>query len=198
LKRNEIGDCNETTSQPFVHNVHISIFLWPQWCKMADLYANIDEEALLKKAKSTLLRYGGDFLPMIITKAQGVFIYTANGQKLLDFTSGQMSCLIGHGNPEIVETIAAHAAQLDHLYSGMISPPVVELADKLTGLLPEGLDKAMFLNTGGESNEMAIKLAKMYSGKFEIVGLAASWHGMTGAAHAATYHAERKGYGPFV
>lgn len=165
---------------------------------MLNLYANIDEEALLRKAASSLLRYGGDFLPMMITKAQGVFIYTANGQKLLDFTSGQMSCLIGHGNPEIVETLAGHAAQLDHLYSGMISPPVVKLAERLTGLLPEGLDKAMFLNTGGESNEAGIKLAKMYTGKFEIVALAASWHGMTGAAHGATYHAERKGYGPFV
>ena len=165
---------------------------------MADLYDNIDEESLLRKAEWSLLRYGGDFLPLIIIKAQGVYLYTASGQKLLDFTSGQMSCLIGHGNPEVVEAITAHAAQIDHLFSGMISPPVVNLADKLIGLLPKGLDKAMFLNTGGESNEAAIKLAKMYTRNFEIVALAASWHGMTGAAHAVTYHAERKGYGPFV
>ena len=80
----------------------------------------------------------------------------------------------------------------------MISPPVVQLAEKLTGLLPNGLDKAMFLSTGAESNEAAIKMAKLYTGNYEIVGLAGSWHGMTSGATAATFHSGRKGYGPFV
>lgn len=107
-----------------------------------------------------------------------------------------MSCLIGHGNPEIVETIREHAANLDHLFSGMLSPPVVSLATRLTSLTPPGLDKAFFLSTGGESNEAAIRLAKFYTGKFEIVGLASSWHGMTGNAMGAQYYAGRAGYGP--
>ena len=109
---------------------------------------------------------------------------------------GQMSCLIGHGNLEIVETIRDYAANLDHLFSGMLSPPVVSLATRLTSLTPSGLDKAFFLSTGGESNEAAIRLAKFYTGKFEIVGLASSWHGMTGAAIGAQYHTGRAGYGP--
>lgn len=107
-----------------------------------------------------------------------------------------MSTLIGHGNPEIVETIHNHAKNLDHLFSGMLSPPVISLAKRLTGLTPPGLDKAFFLSTGGESNEAAIRLAKFYTGKFEIVGLAASWHGVTGTAIGAQYHAGRAGYGP--
>lgn len=78
----------------------------------------------------------------------------------------------------------------------MISPPVVSLAKRLTGVAPAGLDKAFFLSTGGESNEAAIRLAKFYTGKFEIVGLASSWHGMTGASLGAQYHAGRSGYGP--
>lgn len=90
------------------------------------------------------------------------------------------SCLIGHGHPEIVETITAHAANLDHLFSGMLSPPVIQLGKRLTSLTPPGLDKAFFLSTGGESNEAAIKLAKSYTENFEIVGLSASWHGVTG------------------
>ena len=104
-----------------------------------------------------------------------------------------MSCLIGHGNPEIVESIRAHAQNLDHLFSGMLSPPVVSLATRLTSVAPPGLDKAFFLSTGGESNEAAIRLAKFYTGKFEIVGLASSWHGMTGNAIGAQYHAGRAG-----
>ena len=162
------------------------------------LYTNIDNEAMMKTAASTLARYGGNFEPNLITRAKGVYIFTADGRRILDFTSGQMSCLIGHGHPEIVQTITQHAAQLDHLYSGMLSPPVVLLAEKLTNLLPNGLDKAMFLSTGAESNEAAIKMAKLYTGKFEIVALGNSWHGMTGAATASTYHSGRRGYGPFV
>ena len=107
-----------------------------------------------------------------------------------------MSTLIGHGHPEIVSVIHSHAAHLDHLFSGMLSPPVINLAKRLTSLTPPGLDKAMFLSTGGESNECAIRLAKFYTGKFEIVGLASSWHGVTSGAIAAQYHSGRSGYGP--
>ena len=65
-------------------------------------------------------------------------------------------------------------------------------------MLPSGLDKAVFLSTGGESNEAAIRLAKCVTGKWEVVGLSASWHGMVGAANGAQYHSGRGGYGPTV
>ncbi|PQE15277.1 22-dialkylglycine decarboxylase protein [Rutstroemia sp. NJR-2017a BVV2] len=170
----------------------------PQSSPTADLYGDIDGDALRKAADSSLIRYGGSFSPDMIVRAEGVYIYTASGRKIIDFTSGQMSCLVGHGHPEIVETITYHAAKLDHLFSGMLSPPVVQLAQKLTALTPPGLDRAMFLNTGAESNEAAIKMAKLYTGKYEIVGLVSSWHGMTGAATASSYYAGKSGYGPCI
>ncbi|KAK7540836.1 dialkylglycine decarboxylase [Phyllosticta citribraziliensis] len=163
-----------------------------------ELYANVDAEALKADAADCMLHFGTEFEKDIITRAKGTSIYTADGHAMLDWTSGQMSCLIGHGHPEIVETISAHAASLDHLFSGMLSPPAIALGKKLTGLLPDGLDKAFFLSTGGESNEAAIKLAKSYTGKFEIVGLSASWHGVTGVAAGAQYHAGRTGHGPMM
>ncbi|EIN03848.1 dialkylglycine decarboxylase [Punctularia strigosozonata HHB-11173 SS5] len=163
---------------------------------MSALYTDADTAALQAVASTKLLSYGAPFLPFVVTHAQGVFVYTAAGQRILDWTSGQMSCLLGHGHPEIVETIRAHAQNLDHLFSGMLSPPVVGLAERLTSVLPDGLDRAMFLSTGSESNEAAIKLAKVFTGKWEIVGLASSWHGMTGASLGAQYHSGRKGHGP--
>ncbi|KAF2477766.1 uncharacterized protein BDR25DRAFT_275140 [Lindgomyces ingoldianus] len=165
---------------------------------MADLYHSIDESQLRAEASSCLLTYGSKFHPNIISRAKGVYIYTASGHRILDWTSGQMSCLIGHGNPEIVEVITNHAANLDHLFSGMLSPPVISLAKRLIDLTPRGLDKTFFLSTGGESNEAAIRLAKFYTGKFEIVGLSSSWHGMVGAANGAQYHSGRAGYGPVL
>lgn len=165
---------------------------------LSQFYSNLDLKKLQAVADTSLLSYGTEFNKEIITHASDVFIYTSSGRRILDWTSGQMSCLIGHGHPEVVKTITDHALHLDHLFSGMISPPVIQLAKKLTDLLPEGLDKAMFLSTGGESNEAAIRLAKIFTGKWEIVGLGQSWHGMTGAAVSAQYHSGRKGYGPLV
>lgn len=143
-----------------------------------------------------LVRYGGAFTSEIIERASGSFVYTASGRKILDFTSGQMSAILGHSHPAIVETVQRQVATLDHLYSGMLSRPVVELARRLAGTLPAPLEKAMLLTTGAESNEAAIRMAKLVTGKHEIVSFARSWHGMTQAALSATYSAGRKGYGP--
>ncbi|HKP30701.1 MAG TPA: aspartate aminotransferase family protein [Gemmatimonadales bacterium] len=154
------------------------------------------DPAFWNAARSHLIRYGGRFEPMIIERAEGCFIYDADGRAILDFTSGQMSSLLGHGHPEIAEVVADHSRRLDHLFSGMLSRPVVDLARGLAEVTPMGLDRVMLLSTGGESNDAAIKMAKLYTGGHEIVGFAQSWHGMTGGAAAATYSAGRKGYGP--
>lgn len=148
------------------------------------------------RARQHLIRYGGSFEPMIIERAQGSFVYDADGRAILDFTSGQMSSLLGHGHPEVAAVVAEHARNLDHLFSGMLSRPVVDLATRLADITPAGLDRAMLLSTGAEANEAAIKMAKLYTGKYEVVSFAQSWHGMTGGAASATYSAGRKGYGP--
>ncbi|KAF3228635.1 hypothetical protein TWF192_008202 [Orbilia oligospora] len=163
-----------------------------------DVEAPIDEKELHEAAHSCLINYGTPFHKNIIVRAEGLYIYTPENHKMLDWTSGQMSCLLGHGNPEIVNVISHHAAKLDHLFSGMLSPPVINLGKRLTALTPPGLDKAIFLSTGGESNEFAIRIAKFYTGKFEVVGLSASWHGVTAAAIGAQYHSGRAGYGPVM
>ncbi|MFJ5798401.1 aspartate aminotransferase family protein [Streptomyces decoyicus] len=147
-------------------------------------------------AERHLVRYGGDFTHEIIDRAAGSFLYTADGRKILDFTSGQMSAILGHSHPEIVATVQRQVATLDHLYSGMLSRPVVDLARRLADTLPAPLEKALLLTTGAESNEAAIRMAKLVTGRHEIVSFARSWHGMTQAAASATYSAGRKGYGP--
>ncbi|WP_367048100.1 aspartate aminotransferase family protein [Streptomyces sp. Je 1-332] len=147
-------------------------------------------------AERHLVRYGGEFTREIIDSAAGSFVFTASGRKILDFTSGQMSAILGHSHPEIVATVQRQVANLDHLFSGMLSRPVVDLARRLADTLPAPLEKALLLTTGAESNEAAIRMAKLVTGKHEIVSFARSWHGMTQAAASATYSAGRKGYGP--
>ena len=143
-----------------------------------------------------VVRYGGAFTPEIIARAEGSFVYTEDGRRILDFTSGQMSAILGHAHPEIVATVRQQIGELDHLFSGMLSRPVVELCRRLAESLPAPLSKTLLLTTGAESNEAAVRMAKLVTGRHEVVSFARSWHGMTQAAVAATYSAGRKGYGP--
>lgn len=153
----------------------------------SDVWAEVDQH---------LIRYGGTFTPEIIDRAEGSFLHTESGRRILDFTSGQMSAILGHSHPDVVATVRRQIGTLDHLFSGMLSRPVVDLARRLTQTLPAPLDTALLLTTGAESNEAAIRMAKLVTGKHEIVSFARSWHGMTQGAAAATYSSGRKGYGP--
>jgi 2,2-dialkylglycine decarboxylase (pyruvate) len=146
-------------------------------------------------ANTHLTRYGPSFEPVIVERAAGSFVYDADGRAILDFTSGQMSAVLGHTHPDIVATVARQMGAVAHLFSGMLSRPVVTLAERLAALAP-GLDRVQLLTTGAEANEAAIRMAKLVTGRHEIVAFAQSWHGMTGAAASATYSAGRRGYGP--
>ncbi|CAK96825.1 hypothetical protein CBS115989_6710 [Aspergillus niger] len=152
--------------------------------------------AFFAKANKYLMSTGVPISPVIIEEAQGTCLYDTNDRRILDFTSGQMSSLLGHSHPEIVSTIQQYAAKLDHLLSNMITHPVVDLAERLARYLPPPLEKSFFVNTGSESIEAAIKMAKAYTGKFEIVAFSASYHGLTQGSGSATYSTGRKCGGP--
>ncbi|MBJ7465915.1 MAG: aspartate aminotransferase family protein [Mycolicibacterium sp.] len=156
----------------------------------------MDAEQFWPTAERHLVRYGASFVPRIITRAKGSHVYDDTGAALLDFTSGQMSSVLGHSHPDVVATVNASMATLDHLYSGMLSVPVVEFARALAATLPASLQKVLLLTTGAESNEAAIKMAKLYTGRYEVVSFDRSWHGMTSGAASATFSAGRRGYGP--
>ncbi|MDR6871100.1 2,2-dialkylglycine decarboxylase (pyruvate) [Bosea sp. BE125] len=153
------------------------------------------DPAFWAAANTHLTRYGPDFESIIVERAEGSFVYDADDRAILDFTSGQMSAVLGHTHPDIVATVDRQMRSVAHLFSGMLSRPVVDLASRLAALAP-GLDRVQLLTTGAESNEAAIRMAKLVTGGHEVVAFAQSWHGMTGAAAAATYSAGRRGYGP--
>jgi 2,2-dialkylglycine decarboxylase (pyruvate) len=145
-----------------------------------------------------LVRYGMPFAPRLVAKARGTLIWDTDGREILDFTSGQMCATLGHNHPRIVEAIREACDGALHLFSGMLSPPVVALSQRLAALLPQNLSKALFLSTGAEANEAALKMAKLHTGKFEVVGFTGSWHGMTSGAQSVNYVAGRQGYGPMM
>jgi 2,2-dialkylglycine decarboxylase (pyruvate) len=143
-----------------------------------------------------LIRYGGEFADLLVESAAGSWLTTADGRRILDFTSGQMCATLGHGHPAIIEAMRDAGERVVHLFSGFLSRDVTELARELMAVLPEPLARAMFLSTGGEANEAALRLAKLHTGGHEVLAFAGSWHGMTAGAASSTYSAGRRGYGP--
>ncbi len=117
----------------------------------ASALSNDRQTQLWHEVDEHLIRYGGSFAPVLIGRARGAYVYDLDDRPILDFTSGQMCASLGHNHPEIVAAIEKACREAIHLFSGMLSPPVIELAGRLAGLLPAELQKSLFLSTGGEA-----------------------------------------------
>jgi 2,2-dialkylglycine decarboxylase (pyruvate) len=156
----------------------------------------VTRDPLLELADRHLIRYVPGFAPFLVERARGSWVWDRDGNKVLDFTSGQICSTIGHNHPRIVEAIRSACDRVLHLNSWMLSEEVVRLAARLAALLPEPLSKAIILNTGSEANEVALRIAKLATGRFEIAGLDQSFHGLTAGAASVTWSVGRAGYGP--
>ena len=155
-------------------------------------------EYLRAAVKDYLVRYGGDVFPNLFTEAKGTVVRDETGREILDFTSGQMCATVGHNHPAIVAALEKSAKTAIHMFSGMIPKAVVELAIKLAEWLPHPLKKSLLINTGSESNEAALRIAKLYTRGYEVIGLGGSWHGVTGGVASVSFASDRKGYGPAI
>lgn len=139
-----------------------------------------------------------DQVPVVLDHAKGVWIYDVDGNKYLDFTSGVLVTNIGHSHPKHVEAIRQQSGRLMNCYS-FPTAERIELSKRLVELLPENLDRAFLLTTGAEATEAAIRIAKRYSGKHEILGFSGAFHGRTyGAMSVAGNVGTRRKFGPPV
>ncbi|MGE8626616.1 aspartate aminotransferase family protein [Achromobacter denitrificans] len=154
------------------------------------------EKTLRDAAREYLVRYGGDTFPNLFTSAKGTIVRDDTGREILDFTSGQMCATVGHNHPAIVAAVHRAGETAFHFFSGMIPETVAQLAATMArDWMPAGLTKSIFLNTGSESNEIALRMAKMHKSGFEILAIGGSWHGVTSGAGSVSYASDRKGYG---
>ena len=145
-----------------------------------------------------LIRYAGGFAPFTVARAEGAWVETTDGRRILDFTSGQICSTLGHNHPRIAAAIREGLDTVSPLNSWMLSEPVLELAARLAGLVPAPLDRVMLLNTGSEANEVALKLAKMHTGRWEIVGLTRSFHGLLSGIASVNFSMAHAGFGPLL
>ena len=124
--------------------------------------------------------------PIPVARAKGVYFWTPEGKRFLDFNSQLMSVNIGHGDPRVIEAIARQAATLSYANPFMATEVRALLGAKLAQLTPGDIDVFFFTNGGAEANENAIKIARAFTGRHKILARYRSYHGATAGAMSLT------------
>jgi beta-alanine--pyruvate transaminase len=144
--------------------------------------------------------------PRMVVRAEGMHYYTPDGRAVLDGTSGLWCCAAGHGVKRIVEAIQRAAAELDYATTFNLGhPSAFEFANRLGQILPDGLDRIFFTNSGSESADTALKIALAYQqargkpGKYRLIGREKGYHGTNfGGISVGGIVRNRRTYGPMV
>ncbi len=120
-------------------------------------------------------------LAIEIEKAEGIYLYDRSGKDYIDLVSGVSVSNVGHRHPHVVEAIKKQVDKHMHLlvYGELVQYPQVKFAQLLFNQLPGRFDNIYFVNSGSEANEGALKLAKKYTGRTEIVACRNAYHGST-------------------
>jgi acetylornithine/LysW-gamma-L-lysine aminotransferase len=134
--------------------------------------------------------------PVVFTRGKGALLWDINGKEYVDCASSYGVALLGHCHPKVVAAIQVQAEQLITCHSCYYNDKRAEFVEKLVKITPKGLDKAFLSNSGAESVECAIKLARKATGKPEIIALMGAFHGKTMGALSATW--DKKYREPFM
>lgn len=136
-----------------------------------------------------------DQIPLVLERGEGVFIWDVDGNKYIDFTSGVLVTNLGHNHPGLVKAIQQQAAKLMNCYS-FPTPERITASERLVKALPDNLDRVFFLSTGSDATEAALRVARRYTGKQEILSFYGAFHGRTyGAMGVSGLGSIRRGFG---
>ncbi len=124
--------------------------------------------------------------PIPVARAKGIYFYTPEGKRFIDFNSQLMSVNIGHGDERVIQAIKEQAETLAYANPFMATEPRARLGAKLAEITPGDIDTFFFTNGGAEANENAIKLARFFTGRHKILARYRSYHGATAGAISLT------------
>ncbi len=133
-------------------------------------------------------------LALDIVHAEGCWLTDRHGRKYLDLVAGLAVNNVGHRHPAVISAIKDQLDRYLHVipYGEFVQEPQVRFAERLTGLLPEGLDNVYFVNSGTEAIEAALKLAKRVTGRTRLIGCRKSYHGSTHGSLSLTDNETKK------
>jgi len=124
--------------------------------------------------------------PIPVARAKGIYFWTPEGKRFIDFNSQLMSVNIGHGDQRVIDTITEQAKVLAYANPFMATEPRARLGAKLAQITPGDIDTFFFTNGGAEANENAIKIARFFTGRHKIMARYRSYHGATAGAISLT------------
>ena len=137
--------------------------------------------------------------PLVITRGKGALVWDIKGKEYIDCMSSYGVALLGHSHPKVVEAVCKQAEALISCHASLYSNKRTEFLQKLMSITPTGLNKAFLSNSGAESVECAIKLARKFTGKPEIIAVMGGYHGKTMGALSATWDKKyRQPFQPLV
>lgn len=134
-------------------------------------------------------------------RAEGVYLYDTNGKAFIDLISGIGVSNLGHSNPYVIDAIKQQVDKYMHLmvYGEYVQTPQVKFAEKLISILPGNLQSVYFVNSGTEAVEGALKLAKRFTGRQQIISCQNSYHGSShGALSVMGNEAFKQAYRPLL
>lgn len=139
-----------------------------------------------------------DQVPAVWRSAEGAVVEDVDGNTFIDFTSGVLVTNIGHCHPKQVKAVQEQATEVMNSYD-FVNPWRVQLAKKLVDITCDNLDKAFILSTGAEATESAMKVARRYTGKYEIIAFHGAFHGRTYMAMSVGgKQGVKRNFGPMV
>jgi taurine--2-oxoglutarate transaminase len=128
----------------------------------------------------------GQLDPIAIDRAEGIYLYTPEGDRIIDFNSGLMCVNIGHGDRRVIDAITEQATKLQYVTPAFATEVRGRLGQKLAEILPGDLDKVFFTLGGAEAIENAIKLARHHTGRHKVLARYRAYHGATFGAMTLT------------
>ena len=124
--------------------------------------------------------------PPHLVKGKGQFLYDDEGKEYLDMFAGIVTVSVGHCHPKVTQRTVEQLQTLQHTSTIFMTQPMVDLAEKLAEITPGNLSKTFVTNSGTEANEAAIRMARLASGRHEIIALQHSYHGESHLASSLT------------
>ena len=126
--------------------------------------------------------------PLTIVRGQGATVWDDSGNEYVDCMAGYGVAIVGHCNPAVVEAVKRQAERLITCHGSFYNDARAEFLEKLVKCSPKGLDKVLLANSGAETNEAAIKLARRRTGRKRIISMVGGFHGKTFGALSATWN----------
>ena len=137
--------------------------------------------------------------PIVITRGKGALVWDINAKEYIDCTGSYGVCIVGHSHPKVVEAVRKQAETLISCHSSFYNDVRSKLLQKITQISPKNLNRVFLANSGAEAVECAIKLARKFSGKPEIIAMMSAFHGKTMGALSATWDKKyREPFKPLV